>query len=185
MKNKRLTYYLIIFLSVLSQVIYAQEYTESELKAAYLYNFTKFVEWPSHHDHAPSGVFEIDVFRNKKIATVLREMVKGKKVKNRNIKVVYIEQIDQINTSCQMLLIDNVNNDELLTILKKTKEHPILTVGNKLNLFCQQGGVLNFTSREASYRFEINKHVADWNGLKINMKLLLLSKIITTNDAEF
>ncbi len=184
MKNKQLTYYLFILFAIVMQSVSAQEYTESELKSAYLYNFTKFVEWPAKSYQKTNGVFEIAVLRNKKIATVLSQMVKNKKVGNRNIKVIYLENINQLK-ACQILLIDKVTNDELLIILKKTKEQPILTVGNKLNLFCQQGGVLNFTARNSPYRFEINKHVADWNGLKINMKLLLLSKIITTNEAEF
>ena len=62
MKNKQLTYYLFILFAIVMQSVSAQEYTESELKSAYLYNFTKFVEWPAKSYQKTNGVFDITVF---------------------------------------------------------------------------------------------------------------------------
>jgi len=54
-----------------------------------------------------------------------------------------------------------------------------------LDYFCQQGGIINFTPKYYSYRFEINNQQAEWVNLKISSKLLILSKIISPNENKF
>ena len=160
---------------------YAQKYTEYELKSAFIYNFTKFVEWP------PTTIketFKIGIIRNNTMKIVLNEMMKGKKINGKIPEIIFIKDISKI-PKCQILFIDNVDNSELLTILKQTKNQPCLTIGNHLSYFCQQGGIINFTPKYFSYRFEINNRQAEWVNLKISSKLLILSKIISPNENKF
>ncbi len=183
MIKRKWTYCLLFFSFVFLQQARAQKYTEYELKSAFIYNFTKFVEWPNEKSHE-SNTFKIGIIRNNTMKIVLNEMMKGKKINGRTVEIIYIKNISKI-PDCQILFIDKVDNSELIKILEKTKNQPCLTIGNHLDFFCQQGGIINFTPKYYSYRFEINNQQAEWVNLKISSKLLILSKIISSNENKF
>ena len=177
------TYCLLLFSLIFLQQAQAQKYTEYELKSAFIYNFTKFIEWPN--EQVQKGkTFKIGIIRNNNMKIVLNEMMRGKKINGRIVEIIYIKDISKI-PDCQILFIDGVDNSELIQILKKTKNLPCLTIGNHLDYFCQQGGIINFTPKYYNYRFEINNQQAEWVNLKISSKLLILSKIISPNENKF
>ncbi len=165
------------------QQVQAQKYTEYELKSAFIYNFTKFIEWPSQ-ENIGNETFKIGIIRNNTMKIVLNEMMRGKKINNRIIEIIHIKDLSKI-PDCQILFIDGVDNNELIKILQNTKDRPCLTIGNHLDYFCQQGGIINFTPKYYNYRFEINNRQAEWVNLKISSKLLILSKIISSNENKF
>ena len=177
------TYCLLVFSLIFLQQAQAQKYTEYELKSAFIYNFTKFIEWPNTQTQEEK-TFKIGIIRNNTMKIVLNEMMRGKKINGRTVEIIYIKDISKI-PDCQILFIDDVDNSELTQILRKTKNVPCLTIGNHLDYFCQQGGIINFTPQYYNYRFEINNQQAEWVNLKISSKLLILSKIISTNENKF
>lgn len=180
--NKQIIIYgFLLFSFIATKSAMSQKYTEYELKSAFIYNFTKFIDWP---DKPKEKTFKICIVRNNMMKIILNEMTKNKKVNDKIIEIIYIKDISKI-PDCQILFIDNVTNAELLSILNKTKNLPCLTVGNHLQYFCQQGGIINFTPKYFTYRFEINNYQAEWVNLKISSKLLILSKIISPNENKF
>lgn len=173
-------YCLLIITMLLVQQSFAQKYTEYELKSAFIYNFTKFIQWPTNN----YSTFKIVIVRNNDIKIVLNEILKDKKINNKKPELIYIDDITKIS-DCQILFIEDVSNSELITILEQTKNKACLTIANHIPLFCQKGGIINFTPKYYNYRFEINNLQAEWKGLKISSKLLILSKVISPNENKF
>ena len=182
--RKIVTYcFLSVFLLLAGKTSFAQKYTEYELKSAFVYNFTKFINWPDEDKHK-NETFKIVVFRNNTMKIVLNEMLRGKKIKGRIPEVIYVKDVSKI-PDCQIIFIDDVTNSELIQILNKFHNKPCLTVGNHLQYFCQQGGIINFTPKYYNYRFEINNRQAEWVNIVISSKLLILSKLISPNENKF
>ncbi len=162
-----------------SYKVLAQQYTEHELKAAYLYNFGKFVQWPS----ISSKYFQIGVYGNKQFISTLTRTIGDRSLNGKRIQILYFPTIEEIS-NCNILFISKVTPDELKKILIKTSEKSILTVGDSVEDFCIEGGMINFTSRNSKFRFYINNYSAEKQKLIISSKLLSLGKIIT-NENKF
>ena len=164
--------------------ITAQQYSEIELKAAYLYNFTLFVKWPVNSTNN-SEYFTIGIYKDYDMFLILTEMLKGKKTMNKPIKVIEIKNIENTKKTNLIYFGKNVTQNELNEILEYISNKPILTVANKIEDFCENGGIINFRPPYFKKRFEINNEKALSLGLKISSKLLVLSKIINPNENKF
>ncbi|HBF89208.1 MAG TPA: hypothetical protein DDX39_11255 [Bacteroidales bacterium] len=175
---------LIMLFSVSTHKIVAQQYTEYEVKAAYIYNFINFTQWPnSAYENSQSefviGIYGYDPFRG-----LLNEIFRGKQLQNRNWKIVHFKTPEEI-TKCHLLFLSDVNPSELDLIFEKIEGKPVLSVGNDIERFCDLGGIINFTEQNAKHRFEINNNHAVNINLKISSKLLFLAKIISEDENRF
>ena len=183
MKFRVFKYYLLFLFVFLSLWGKAQQYSETELKAAYLYNFTLFVDWPSQtleKDH-----FIIGVYKDKEMFMVLTEMLRNKKFHNKPIKIIEVNFEPDFRKTDLLFIGNNVGEKEVISVLKVVNNRPILTVGDEISNFCEEGGIINFSPRFYRKRFEINNEKALSLGLKISSKLLILSKIVNTNENRF
>jgi hypothetical protein len=156
--------------------------SEYEVKAAFLYNFIKFVEWPpkAYFDrNAPLiiGVLGENPFSSPSEATnYLDQAVTGKIINERKIVVKYSDRLADL-THCQLLFVGKSERNRIKDILANVSGMTILTVGETDN-FCQQGGVINFVMQSEKVRFEINVGAAEKAGLKISSKLLNVAKVV-------
>jgi len=164
----------VVFASFVNKT-FAQQYSEYELKAAYIYNFGKFVKWPekSLKKEFIIGVYGLNPFKG-----ILKEALSGRTLYGKPIKIIYFSDLKNIE-KCNILFIPKVKKEELLRILNAVKNYPVLTVGDNIEDFCISGGNINFTPKYSKYRFYINNNSAKRKKLKISSKLLSLSKIIT------
>ena len=185
MKLQKVTYYLLLLLllSVLPQQGRAQKYSETELKAAYLYNFTLFIDWPL--SVMKKEKFVIATYKDKEMYIVLKEMLSNKKIKGKPVEIIEITTDRDFLKPDMLFLGNKVSAEEFKRIENIIKDKPMLTVGNEIRDFCRNGGIINFAPRFSSKRFEINNEKALSLGLKISSKLLILSKIINTNENRF
>ncbi len=185
MKRLKHTYRLLLFtiLAISSTFAKAQQYSEIELKAAYLYNFTFFVEWP--HKALDKDYFTIGVYKDEDMYIVLSEMLRGRKAWNLPIRIIEIKQLEDAAKTDLLYFGKNVTDNEIRDIMNIISHKPILTVGNEIEDFCQKGGIINFRPEYFKKRFEINNEKALSLGLKISSKLLVLSKIIRSNENRF
>jgi uncharacterized protein DUF4154 len=155
----------------------AQTAAEYDVKAAFLYNFTKFVDWPSSAFPDPSNlricVLGEDPF-GKSLRSVAGEQVGGHKL--------IVMQTDSISrpAGCQVLFISHSERERLPQILAAVKDAPVLTVGDT-NGFADHGVIINFVLEGSKVRFEINTESADRAGIRISSKLLQLAKRIVPN----
>ena len=183
--NKRfLKYYLVIVFAILSVSVSAQQYTEYDLKAAYIFNFSKFVSWPQNTFEHDDSDFNIAVFGESPITKVLLAAFKGRKIQNREISIRVFYRIEDL-PKAQIVFVSKGMQLETANLIEIIDNRPILLVGDAVESFCQLGGVINFTARGSKYQFEINNNAAISLHLKISSKLLALSKIISNDEIKF
>jgi len=185
-KNIQILKYLlcIILLGLMWNISYSQRYTEYEVKAAYIFNFAKFVEWPDSIFASKDSPLILGIYNGDPFGDIIEKTFTDNPIKDRKWSVKYFKDINEI-TYCHILFIPRIDKSELLKVLNLVRNKSILTVGDNINEFCQLGGIINFTSQESKFRFEINNYEAKKSKLEISSKLLILSKIIKTNEIKF
>jgi hypothetical protein len=170
---------LLTALLVLPGAAAAQTAAEYDVKAAFLYNFTKFVDWPPAAFPDPNSL-KVCVLGEDPFGRSL-QAVEGEQVGNRKLKVVQTDSLSKLG-GCQVLFISRSEHDRIAQILALVKEAPVLTVGDTKG-YVEQGVNINFTLEGSKVRFEINTDTADRAGLRISSKLLQLALRIVSAPA--
>lgn len=155
-------------------IVFAQESDESKVKAAFVYNFTKFIQWPNSTLPPGETRMSLCILGEDHLGDAL-ELLTGKTVSGRTLSVRRIKGPDDAGR-CQILYIGRSERDQARNILKGMKEG-ILTIG-EMNQFASSGGIINFGITESRVSFEINIDAAERAGLKISSQLLKLAKIV-------
>ena len=145
---------------------------EYRLKAAYLYNFAKFIEWPADAQGRSALPLTICVLGKSPIADTL-DVVAGKTVHNRRIDICYLDRIEDMK-ACDVLFIGTSESARLVGILAQVGERSILTVSD-IKGFALTGGMIGFVFVNDKLRFEINQRASQNSGLRISAKLLKLA----------
>jgi hypothetical protein len=138
---------------------------EYQVKAAYLYNFVKFVEWP---EPARTGPLNICVAGRNPFGTVLAEAIKGETVGGRQITSRVVLEPDP---DCHVLFVPVGASGAYLRAARGT---PTLTVGETAD-FLEQGGVIAFVADGRNIRFAISTEAADQAKLQVSSRLLKLA----------
>ena len=175
---------LLTIFSISPLFTYSQQFSEYELKAAYLFNFGKFVQWPEEAFKKSTDPFIIGIYGNDPFGNILQQTTLNKTLQNRPIIIVNISNIEDA-PACHILFICKTNKYSLNVILQSLNNKPVLTVGDNIDDFCQLGGIINFTGQHSQKRFEINNKAATKILLIISSKLLALSRIITDDEIKF
>lgn len=178
-------YIILTLLSVFGSLsIKAQQFTDYEIKAAYIFNFTKFVKWPDKAFDNDNSPYVLGIYGNDPFGEIIKKIIGNRKTHGRKWVVKYYSKPEQIQ-QCHILFITNIQHSELKRIVGHVKRKPILTVGDEIDLFCEQGGIINFAKKNTAKRFEINNTAAFNSEISISSKLLMLSKIISNDEIKF
>jgi hypothetical protein len=148
---------------------------EYEIKAAYLYNFINYIEWPENALPSTGGTITIGIVGENPFAGALQSLA-GKQVKGRSLAVKQITDPKDID-QCQIVFISSSEKDRVAQLLDQLKDSRILTV-SEIDGFAQRGGIINFISERNKVRFEINPDAARRLGLTISSELLKLAKVV-------
>ncbi|NOZ67719.1 MAG: YfiR family protein [Deferribacteres bacterium] len=180
MRNKIYRYIvLIIFCFILSwvQSPYAESTTPREylIKAGFLYNFAKFVEWPDDAFADKSIPLNLCILGRDPFGPALRS-VEGETFMGRKLVVRRFSRLREID-NCHILFISSSEKKRLPAILARMKGKQILSVAD-MEGFARRGGIINLIKVKDRIRFEINVDAARRAGLKISSKLLNLATII-------
>jgi len=145
---------------------------EYRVKALFLYNFAKFVEWPSP---LPAAGISIGILGDDPFGDMLAQAIAGKTVNGRGFVVRHVnpEQARQ----CQILFVAASERKHLLAVLDAVVGSPVLTVGD-MHGFAQAGGMIDFEIIDSKVRFEVNIGAAERGRLKLSSKLLSLARIV-------
>lgn len=150
--------------------------TEYQVKAAYLYNFAKFVEWPP--EALPEGQpFVIGILGQDPFGSILDEAVAGKTVRDRRIVVKRYAKVDEA-AEANILFISDSEGENVFRILKRLGQAPILTVSD-LGRFADEGGMVQLVMDQNRVRFAINVAAVERAGLKPSSQLLKLARIVS------
>ena len=153
-----------------------QHPTESQVKAAYLYNFGKFVTWqPGQAGN--SGSLEICLLGKDPFGPMLDATVAGESIDGRKIAVKRIGKV-QDAPECRILFVGLSEGSRLGSILTAAQRFGMLTVSDIPN-FAEQGGIIEFVSQQDRIRFEVNRAAAEQSHLVLSSQLLkVASKVI-------
>ena len=154
--------------------------SEYEVKAAFLFHFAEFVEWPSDAFPDTGSPLTYCTIGGDSFRGALDESVKGKNIGGRSLRIQHLREKEQID-GCQVLFIGGAENKRTGEQLARIGGRPVLTVGDAEN-FPEDGGIIGFRLEENKVRFEINLEAAGKARLKISAKLLSLAKKVIGNS---
>ncbi len=148
---------------------------EYEVKAAFVYNFTKFVEWPAASFANERAPFNICILGSNPFGKGF-DPIRSKTVNNR---AVVIRDIDDTGDAggCQLVFVSSSEQPHMAAVLASLDKRSVLTVADMKN-FAQSGGMINFVLAENKVRFNINTRASNRAGLKISSHLLKLAKTV-------
>ena len=152
-----------------------REAGEYAVKAAYLYNFTKFVEWPDSSLQSSDVDITVCVLGDDPFGDALSD-IRGKVVGKRTVAIRHIVGIKQIR-SCQVLFISDSEADRLEPALDAARTAHVLTVSD-IPQFGRSGGMIALFTDQDRVRFTINEGAAKQAGLKISSHLLKLATVV-------
>jgi hypothetical protein len=157
-----------------------QSPTEYQVKAAYLFNFLKFVEWPDDPGADPHGKWVIGFVGDSPIADELARLVDGKNVLGRDLLVKKFQNGDNPR-GCNILFISESEKKRLPSILAALQGSSVLTVADMDN-FIGAGGMIQFVVEDARVRVAIDVGATSHAHLKVSSKLLSLARVVMGTD---
>jgi hypothetical protein len=148
--------------------------TEAQVKVAFLYNFAKFVRWPSSALGAKGEPIRIGIIEDAPLGDAIH-MVEGKTAQKRKVEFRTCSTFEEMR-NCHILYLNT--EDDLLakSVLTRLQVSPVLTVGDG-PAFCRWGGMIAFHSHDQHWHFTARQAAAEKAGLKISAKLLQVADL--------
>ncbi|MHB1025145.1 MAG: YfiR family protein [Desulfobacteria bacterium] len=146
---------------------------ESEVKAVFVLNFIKFVEWPASAFLSPEDPIVLSLLGNDPTEAVLASL-DGMKASGRRVVVRKVPSLSALGR-CHVLYVGRSVKKELPAILAVVQRRPVLTIAD-FEEFPGRGGTIGIIRQDDRVGFEINEEAARKAGLKVNAKLLYLGK---------
>jgi hypothetical protein len=156
-----------------------QRLAEDQIKAGFLFNFTRFVEW--NQSALPFSPFLLCIVDDPAIADLLSEAAAGKIVNGRTVSIRQAKPAEDFK-SCNVLFVGDTSERRAGQILDGLKRANVLTVGEAPG-FTEAGGMFNFVNQDNQVKLELNLEAAKRGGLKISAKLIAVSRVVA-GDAQ-
>jgi hypothetical protein len=148
---------------------YAQEPVgEGPVKAAFLFNFAKFVQWPGPDD----GLLIIGIVGDDAFAEIVAKTVKGRSISGRELQTRRVALGDD-PSGCHVLFVGALRPRDAAELIQRVRG-PVLTVGESVQ-FLRDGGMVRFYVEKNKMRFQISQRNAEAAGLKVSSQLLGLA----------
>jgi len=155
---------------------------EYEIKAAFLYNFARFAEWPPTAVPDSPDVFVIGVLGTDPFGDILDEIAATRTVGDKRIVVRRFATLDEY-TPCHILFVAASERARMAAVIEKLRDAPVLLVADTAG-FAQAGGTVDLVVEENKVRFEVNPVAAERAGVKISSKLLRLARIVKAGKED-
>lgn len=151
---------------------------EYQVKAAFLYNFAKFVEWPAGTFKGAGDSVIFCVLGNDPFGESLDDVVRGESLDGRRLVVHRTRDVSKA-ADCHVVFIARSERDRQETILGSLYRRGALTVG-ETDTFLAAGGIIGFVLDQNKVRFDVNIAAAERSGLKLSSRLLRLARTVHT-----
>jgi hypothetical protein len=149
---------------------------EYQVKAAFLLNFAKFVEWPQDAFQTDKTPITLCVFRHDPFGSALDEIIREKAINNRELLARRVNDLPELKT-CQLVFVSGREEKQLPEILNSLKGASALVVGEGED-FAERGGAVQFFLENNKLRFAINVDAIQRARLQASSKLLALARIV-------
>ncbi len=164
-----------LFIILFSFPIFAQNLSSvdpDEIKAAFIYNFLKFVTWPN--DDSNSKDFLFCVVGETSLLPYLLDL-NGQELNNKPLKVIKLPFGNPKLTKCRAIFIGKLKKSDQEKLFKKISQKPILTISDKPG-FTEKGGIIEIFLKQDRFRFKVNLSTARKVHLFISSRLLRLAE---------
>lgn len=149
---------------------------EYQVKAAFLLNFAKFIQWPSNIFQDEKTPITVCVFRYDPFGNALDEIIRGKNVNNRELLARRINDLPELS-ACHLVFVSAREEKRLPEILNSLKGTSALVIG-EAGGFAEHGGGIQFFLEDNRLRFAVNVDAVQRARLTISSKLLALARIV-------
>ena len=146
---------------------------ENDVKAAFLYNFTKFVEWPPA---PPDEPFRICALADAAFIAAIDRTIADESIGGRRLVRVQPQSVEEAR-GCAILYVGNSNSERAARFLGAVRDLPVLTVGEG-QMFVKQGGAIGFLLENNRVRFDISVRAVQRSWLKASSKLLRVARTV-------
>jgi hypothetical protein len=154
--------------------------SEYAVKAGFLYNFAKFIEWPADSFASGTAPISFCVFGRDPFGDSLDEIVRGKAINNRGFEIRRTNKLDELK-GCQLIFISASEDGRFSQILESLKGTSSLVVGDSED-FAERGGAIAFFFEGNKVHFSVNVDAIKRARLELSSKLLALARI--AHDAD-
>jgi hypothetical protein len=172
---------LLLWVLVLAPYLRAQKSkpTDYQVKAVYLINFARFIEWPDkvgrQHDSFTICVFGPDPFGRTLDITLAGEKIAGRSAVAKRIST------PQDSLDCRILFVSSAETGSLERMVEAASQQGVLTVSD-MPQFANRGGMIQFVTDDKRVRFEVNLAAAQRAGLALSSELLKVATVVRTNE---
>jgi len=154
-----------------------QEAGAYEVKAAFLLNFARLVEWPKDAFSDARAPLAVGLLGTGPASEQIQQFLEGKSVGNRKVQARQIESPEEA-AGFHMVFVGASSGAEAGEVAAAIGGGPVLLVGESEG-FATSGGTINFFSEDNKIRFEINPRAAEAAGLRVSSRLLRVAKIVS------
>ena len=169
---------LVIYISLFCRAQSAPKVASSDVEAAYLYNFGKFVRFPSVQEQA-SAPFVICILGEDPFGQALDATLAGETIGSQRVTARRISS-PQMSGDCQILFISSSEASRLNKIIEALDKNAVLTVSD-IPQFSQRQGMIQFVQEENRIRFEVNLTATQRAGLTLSSELLKVATAVRKN----
>ncbi len=152
---------------------------EYQVKAAFLFNFTQFVEWPSQSFATPQSPAVIGILGKDPFGNYLEETISGESINKHPLVIQHYNTPDEV-MNCHVLFINLKDKDKQQQIIDKLKGKNVLTISDASG-FSKLGGMIRLYTKDDKINIQINLDATKAEGLIVSSKLLKLAEIVTTD----
>lgn len=147
--------------------------TEYQIKAVFIYNMSRFIQWPEGSLEDTDDQFTIYIIGEDRFGDAFDSLI-GKTVHDRKLVVRRIEPWEDVPVDCRILFVGVSDTQEMMRILDKIEGKALLTISDALD-FAQSGGMVELLTIEDRLRFRINSEATNFSGLMVSSKLMSLA----------
>ena len=172
---KRVIYIFCLLFFAFSLAHKAEVLTEYQVKAAYLYNFLRFVKWPGHAFKDEQQPIIIGIFQFNPVEQDLRKIIANRTIGSRLIVIKTLES-PQDAQGCHAVYFGDIERRHQISTITMIEQNPVLTISDA-DYFCRIGGMIYFFTEDNRLRLIINRKAVSDAQLEISAKLLRVAQI--------
>jgi hypothetical protein len=155
--------------------------SDYDVKAAYLYNFGHFVEWPANVASAQNDSFTVCVLGQDPFGPVLDTTLAGETIAGKRVVAKRISALQE-SGNCQILFLSSAEEARLNKIIEALNKQAVLTVSD-MPQFSRRGGMIQFVQEGKRVRFEVNLAAVQQAGLTLSSELLKVATTVRRNSS--
>ncbi len=168
--------FILILLLAAGSLLCASEY---KLKAAYIYNIAKFVQWPEKTFSTAEAPLHIGIYGDDPFGLYI-DALKSKKIRKRPLRITRVNNLENIN-QFQIIYISKSESSNMKKIKKKLDKKAILSISD-MDDFISKGGIIQLHTIKNRIKMIINMRIATNNHLQFSAKLLEIASLVEVKE---